>query len=201
MAATDRSNRRLSSWRWATAVLALQFAGMPLFGQRNPVPERLLEMGSLSVATATMDSLVQVILQTRDLGRQGRARTWLAQHGTIWVYNGLPEPLVVYPGVVSRLRRVYPALVPIVRSNLVAGLSVQAEREEALAWLKELVKSPDIGANDIRIAEEAVEALARMGAAGEAELRRFHLSGEADEGIQDMLSRLAQTGYRRPPGG
>lgn len=158
-------------------------------------------MGSVAVATATMDSLVQVILQTRDLGRQGRARTWLAQHGTIWVYNGLPEPLVVYPGVVSRLRRVYPALIPILRSYLVAGLSIQAEREEALAWLKELVKSPDLGAGDDRVAEEAVEALARMGPAGEAELRRLHLSGEADEQIQDMLSRLAQTGYRRPPAG
>ena len=187
--------------RLATGLVALHLLTTPLFAQGDPVPERFLELGSVAVATTTMDSLVQVILRTGEFSIQGPARTRLAQYGRIWAYHGLPEPVVVYPGVVARLRQIYPALIPQLRSNLVAGLSVQAEREEALAWLKELVKSPDIGANDIRIAEEAVEAMARMGAAGEAELRRFHLSGEADEGIQDMLSRLAQTGYWRPPGG
>lgn len=199
MPVTDRSSPNANTWRCAAAALTLLLAGTPLFGQRPLVPDRLLEMGSVAVATASMDSLVQVILQTQDFSIQGPARIRLAQYGRIWAYHGLPGPVVVYPGVVARLRQIYPALIPQLRSTVVAGLSVQAEREEALAWLKELVKSPDVGANEIRIAEGAVEALARMGAAGEAELRRLHLSGEADEQIQDMLGRLAQTGYRRPP--
>lgn len=164
-------------------------------------PERLLMFGPVQAVNARLDSLEQIALHTPNPATRASALIRLTEPGIVWALHREPAPIVVYPGIVARLQRIYPSADSYSRGMIVRGLSVQAERSEALTWLRELTRSTDMSDGHIGIAEEAVEALAKMGPGGEAELRRLHLSGEADPGLQKMLDRLARTGYRHRPGG
>jgi hypothetical protein len=172
----------------------------PVLAQGAAVPERLLMLGPVPVVNARLDSLEQVVRGTTNRATLFSAVMRITASGLVWAYAGEAAPIVVYPGIVVRLRRVYPSVDPYSRGAIVQGLSAQAEQNEALAWLRELAASSDM-ADEFSIAEVAVEALARMGPMGEAELRRMHgLKAEYPE-IQKMLDVLARTGYRRQPGG
>jgi len=169
----------------------------PALGQ---VPERLLVHGPVQAVHARLDSLEQVAIFSSDRDSKSLALTRITQIGRAWARHGGTTPMVVYPGIVVRLRRIYQSSEPYGRGSIVQSLVRQGERTEAIAWLRELLKSADMSDSHISVAEEAVQALALMGPAGEEELRRFHLSGETDPGMQKMLDVLARTGYRRPPG-
>lgn len=183
--------------RLSAGIAAFCLLASPVLAQG---PERLLMFGPVQAVNARLDSLEQVARHAPNLATRTSALIRIAQPGRVWAYHGEAAPIVVYPGIVARLRRIYPSVDPYGRGVIVRGLSVQAERTEALTWLRELTRSTETSDGHIGIAAEAVEALARMGPAGEEELRRLHLSGEADPGTQKMLDRLARTGYRRPPG-
>ncbi len=183
----------------AVTSLALWLTASPVLAQRATEAERLLMFGPVPAVNARLDSLEQVARGTTNRATLFSAVMRITASGLVWAYAGEAAPIVVYPGIVARLRRVYPSVDPYSRGAIVQGLSAQAERSEALAWLRELATSSDM-ADEFSIAEVAVEALARMGPMGEEELRRMHLLKAEYPEIQKMLDVLARTGYRRPPG-
>jgi len=184
--------------RLAAGVATLSLLASPVLAQ---IPERLRSLGSVPAVNARLDSLEQVALHAPNLEARGLALIHTTQLGKVWARHGEPAPIVVYPGIVARLRRIYPSAAPLHKELIVQSLVPQGERSEAIAFLRELTRSFDVGSEHIGIAEQAVGMLSMMGPAGEDELRRLHLSGEADPVIQKMLDRLARTGYRHRPGG
>lgn len=173
----------------------------PLMAQRSVIPDRARDYGTVAEVSARLDSLEQVVRVAPSQAARLEALIRVLQIGRARAYIEGSPPLARYPGVLERLRRIYPTLDSPSRGVIVRGLPTIAERSEALGWLALLTKSSEMADGHIPIAAEAVEALARMGPAGEDELRRLHLSGEADPALQKMLDALARTGYRRPPGG
>lgn len=171
----------------------------PALAQGTPGQERFLMFGSVQASAERLDSLEQVARNAMN-GAAGRsALQLLAQHGKVWAYHHETAPVIVYPGIVSRLRRIYALATPLMRSAIVADLFLQAEQRDAITFLAELAMSRDMGLEYNSIAEQAVEILSMLGTPGEEELRRLHHSGKAPEEIQETLDRLARNGYRRLP--
>lgn len=184
------------SWRALPLMLLL---ATPCPAQDTSGLDRLRMFGSPQVVNSRLDAWENIARNGLTLDARASAVTRIGEPGIVWALQHEPGPVVVYPGIVARLRRVYPTVPPLVRGQIVQGLSIQAERPEAIAWLLELTKSDETTDGHIPIAAEAVEALARMGPQGEEALRRLHLSGAADPALQKMLDVLARTSYRRSP--
>ncbi len=154
-------------------------------------------LGSRADMAVIQDSLERVAVGSQDIGERRRAIIRLA---IIGVRGRTRNGEVPYPGVVAALRRIYPRSGPLERELITGMLKGQGEGIEAIAFLAELARNDDMGL-EFPIAIAATGELSRMGARGEAELRRLHASGEGNELVRKMLDRLAQTGYREPPGG
>ena len=148
------------------------------------------------------DSLERVAVGATDQGERLLATLRIAGPGRSYRLEDEPPDEVVYPGIVAALKRIYVRSEGQIRAEIVGMLPGQGERSDALQFLAELARTNDryrSGAHSI--GEYAVVQLSRMGPAGAAELQRLHASGEGNELVRKLLDRLAQTGYRKPPGG
>ncbi len=162
--------------------------------------------GTPAVVAARQDSLLRLIVGATDRNNMTLWILGIAQPGAAWhSMNGMdvPPPEIKYPGIVARLQQAYPYVGPIRQPLIVSFLAPQAERAEAIAFLRELAQGEDGGPEYERpVPLVAVAALSRMGAEGAAELQRLHAAGVVTEVMAKVqLEHLARTGYRRPPGG
>ncbi len=146
------------------------------------------------------DSLERVAIGATDQGERLRAVLRIAGPGRSYRLEDEPPDEVVYPGIVAALKRIYARSEDRIRIEIVGMLPGQAERSDALQFLAELARTNDrLGWRSIGF--YAVNQLSRMGPAGAAELQRLHASGAGVTEVRMRLDRLAQSGYREPPGG
>lgn len=181
------------------ALAACLLLATPSHAQDSSRSDRLRMFGPSQEVNARLDSLEQVASDAAKGVARRSALNLLAQHGKVWAFQHEPDPVIVYPGVVAQLRRLYPLATSQMRSAIVADLYLQAERGEAVSFLGELVLSREMGFEGSGIAEQAIEVLSMMGPLGEAALQRVHRSGLASEETMKTLDRLARDGYRRRP--
>lgn len=101
-------------------------------------------------------------------------------------------------GVVTRLVQVYrQSSDPDVRGVVVAVMSDQAERPEALAFLGAIATQPSRAADFPNSASAAIHSLTMMEADGAAVLKRLHETGAVkDQRAREDLDLIAQRGYR-----
>ncbi|MCL4864275.1 MAG: hypothetical protein KJZ47_00190, partial [Gemmatimonadales bacterium] len=123
-----------------------------------------------------MDSLGQVAVHARLPEERFNAILRIEAPGIVWTLRGDTTKETIYPGIVARMRRIYPDADPAVRQRIVSSLFLQAEQGEAIAFLGDLSQTDDLGP-EFTIAETAVRSLSMMGTEGEAELRRVHATG------------------------
>lgn len=203
---------RSHDWsRRVALVLSLSTAlAIPTYAQRPPVAEvprppggaGELSHGSPARVAVWHDSLEQVALRSPAAEHRVWAIMGIASPGSAWAMDGNLDNLPTtpaYPGIVARLRRIYPHADARMRSAIVGSLLLQAERAEAITFLGELARTDHVGL-EYPIAATAVEWLSRLGAEGAEVLRVLHASGQAIEVVRKQLDGLARTGYRKPPG-
>lgn len=178
--------------RWAIASLAV---GLSMPGaQARCQEERFLPP---SAVNAKLDSLERIALTSRNADQRRAAVTRLSAPG--WMRSDREGPREVrYPGVVTRLARVYRQSDDYwTRYSIIRLLIPQVERTQAVGVLEHIAREPGPDTATppgVAVIEDkwslqtlAIGALARMGADGAESLRRLHASGS----VQDATARAA----------
>jgi hypothetical protein len=203
---------RSNDWssRATLALILSTTVTMSAVAQRPPVAEvprppggaGELSHGSPARVAVWHDSLEQVALRSPRADHRVVAILGIASPGSAWAMDGNVNNVPttpLYPGIVARLRRIYPHADAGMRERIVSSLLLQAERAEAIAFLGELARTDHVGL-EYPIAATAVEWLSHLGTEGAEVLRVLHASGQAIEVVRKQLDGLARTGYRKPPG-
>lgn len=154
---------------------------------------------SPSVVSEVLNGLERLALESDDEKVQSHAATRLTVPGIVDPTGTSGRPL---PGIIDRASSVYwRSLNWGVRTSIINGMPRQAERSEAIGFLKRVARDPrpEDRVEDWPAQYIALTMLARMGSDGRSALRELHEGGRLENArARGYLEFVAQHSYQEP---
>lgn len=174
------------------------------------VPAQAKGFLPLRAMNVKLDTLEHTVLTSADPDARRSAAIAIAAAG--WLRSQPPPPPPPYPGIVTRLARIYRQSEDYwVRYAIIGSMMQEAERAEATRFLGEVAAQqlgptvpPGVAVGGIdaefTLPYKAVRALTYMGPEGRVVLERLH----AEETVREPMARawldtLANHGFEEPP--